>query len=109
MYGNCFVLDGSILSQYSADSSKSSGSNTANGGVGRSESSESELDDGCRGSPRMQRKRKSRQKRRHHSSGDKPTVVAAETLEVIEELSYLDTLPEVLLLTPLIINNSISS
>lgn len=43
----------------------------------------------------MQRKRKSRQKRRHHSSGDKPAATTVETPEVIEELSYLDTLPEV--------------
>ncbi|CAD7089983.1 unnamed protein product [Hermetia illucens] len=86
------VEEASVFLQFSPDSKSSSGSShsTIGAGSGRTDSSDSDLDDRCRGSPKTPRKRKPRHKRRHHSHGDKVAHIENE----VDELAYVDTLPE---------------
>lgn len=58
---------------------------------GRTDSSDSDIED--KGSPRLSRKRKQRSKQRHHSNSDKSTNDGAAN-EIPDELAYVDTLPE---------------
>ncbi|KAJ6639486.1 Tubby-related protein 4 [Pseudolycoriella hygida] len=69
-------------------SSSASSHSTMNG---RTDSSESEMDDGCKGSPKLIRKRKQERKRKGLSNGEKTTT---QDNEVSDELAYVDTLPE---------------
>ncbi|XP_055700227.1 tubby-related protein 4 isoform X2 [Phlebotomus papatasi] len=93
------VENSSIFFSYSPDSKSSSGSSHSTGGgttTGRSESSDSDLDDGCRGSPRLQRRRKIRSKRKPASAqnGSDKSGQNHESGEGSDELAYVDTLPE---------------
>lgn len=58
---------------------------------GRTDSSDSDVDDGCKGSPKLARKRKQERKRKCASTGEKSTT---QEHEVSDELAYVDTLPE---------------
>lgn len=58
---------------------------------GRTDSSDSDVDDGCKGSPKLTRKRKQERKRKSASTGEKS---ATQEHEVSDELAYVDTLPE---------------
>lgn len=58
---------------------------------GRTDSSDSDVDDGCKGSPKLTRKRKQERKRKCVSNGEKSTT---QEHEVSDELAYVDTLPE---------------
>lgn len=87
------IDNSSVFLQFSPDSKSSSGSSQSTTGInGRTDSSDSDYDDRCRGSPNTPRKRKCRSKRRHHSNNnDKAN--NTET-EITDELAYVDTLPE---------------
>ncbi|KAG4077882.1 hypothetical protein HA402_013816 [Bradysia odoriphaga] len=58
---------------------------------GRTDSSDSDVDDGCKGSPKLTRKRKQERKRKSASTGEKSST---QDHEVSDELAYVDTLPE---------------
>ncbi|XP_059611899.1 tubby-related protein 4 [Phlebotomus argentipes] len=93
------VENGSIFFSYSPDNKSSSGSSQSTGGgttTGRSESSDSDLDDGCRGSPRLQRRRKTRARRKPQNiaNGSEKSGQTHEGGEGNDELAYVDTLPE---------------
>lgn len=90
---NIFLLDSGVFLPYSdsvgTKSSSASSHSTINTN-GRTDSSDSDVEDGCKGSPRLSRKRKQRSKQRHHS--DKSANDGGN--EVPDELAYVDTLPE---------------
>lgn len=78
-------------------SSGSSSQSTSGGGMG-SDTSESDRDEGCTGSPRMQRRRKKRHHKKEQnekppSSSGPACITSFEFPE--DELAYVDTLPEV--------------
>ncbi|XP_061393399.1 tubby-related protein 4 [Musca vetustissima] len=78
----------------SSSSSSQSTSTTANG---RTDSSDSEYDDGrLRGSPHTPRKRRIRQQKRHGNGHDRNTLTTTSNdgSDALDELAYLDTLPE---------------
>lgn len=58
---------------------------------GRTDSSDSDIDDGCKGSPKLARKRKQERKRKSAGTGEKSST---QDHEVSDELAYVDTLPE---------------
>lgn len=90
-----FVLDYLVSSPESKSSSSSS--NSASAGGATTDSSESEREDGCTSSPRMQRKRK-RKHKNHFSSythNERHSYQRTEQDSEHEDLSYVDTLPEV--------------
>uniref|UniRef100_A0A1B0CQE9 SOCS box domain-containing protein n=1 Tax=Lutzomyia longipalpis TaxID=7200 RepID=A0A1B0CQE9_LUTLO len=97
------VESSSIFFPYSPDSKSSSGSSQSTGGgttTGRSESSESDLDEGCRGSPRLQRRRKIRSRRKGANNAQNGSDKSGQSNEGgaggegSDELAYVDTLPE---------------
>ncbi|XP_037943948.1 tubby-related protein 4-like, partial [Teleopsis dalmanni] len=91
------VNDSSVFFQYSPDSKSSSGSSqsTTTGNSGRTDSSDSEYEDRCRGSPRTPRKRKIRQKKRPTGNTDRTTGSGVTNdPDSLDELAYVDTLPE---------------
>lgn len=73
----------------------SASSNSTSGGGGNSDSSDSDRDDGCRGSPRLQRKRKRKMKNSNVPNHDRLSFQRVEQEAEHEDLSYVDTLPEV--------------
>ncbi|XP_073818171.1 WD40 superfamily protein Tusp [Musca autumnalis] len=77
----------------SSSSSSQSTSTTANG---RTDSSDSEYDERIRGSPHTPRKRKIRQQKRHGNGHDRNTLTTGSNdgSDALDELAYLDTLPE---------------
>lgn len=75
--------------------SSSASSNSTSGGGGNSESSDTDHEDGCTGSPRMQRKRKRKLKNCNVPNHDRFPFQRAEQEIEHEDLSYVDTLPEV--------------
>lgn len=58
---------------------------------GRTDSSDSDVDDGCKGSPKLTRKRKQERKKKCLTNGEKSST---QEHEVSDELAYVDTLPE---------------
>lgn len=94
---NLSSVDSGVFLPYSdsvgTKSSSASSHSTINTN-GRTDSSDSDIEDGCKGSPRLSRKRKQRSKQRHHSSSDKSTNDGAAANDVPDELAYVDTLPE---------------
>lgn len=102
-YDYCsIVIDALESSEYfqhspgskSSSSSSQSTSTTANG---RTDSSDSEYEDRMRGSPHTPRKRKARQQKRHGPSNERTTLstTSNDGSETLDELAYVDTLPEV--------------
>lgn len=83
--------------QYSPEWKSSSGSSqsTTTGQSGRTDSSDSEFEDRYRSSPRPLRHRKLRQKKRNQSNGEKYSVNTNTDPDSLDELAYVDTLPEV--------------
>lgn len=75
--------------------SSSASSNSTSGGGGNSETSDSDHEDGCTGSPRMQRKRKRKLKNSNVPNHDRFPSQRTEQENEHEDLSYVDTLPEV--------------
>lgn len=105
-YVTILSLDSNFFLQYPASlgGKSSSGSSNSTLGIGRTDSSESEMDDSFIRSPRLQRKSKSKSRRRNYSNNvsnsnnnnnntETPTH-AQDSTEVIDELAYIDTLPE---------------
>ncbi|XP_049821138.1 tubby-related protein 4 isoform X2 [Aethina tumida] len=77
----------------SADSkSSSSSSNSASGGGCVTDSSDTEREEGCTGSPRMQRRKKRKNKNTYLSYNERQFLKQDDTDQ--EDLSYVDTLPE---------------
>nr|XP_022905081.1 tubby-related protein 4-like [Onthophagus taurus] len=76
--------------------SKSSGSSSysTSGGNLASDSSDSEMDDGCTGSPRMQRRKKKRNKSYTRFGNPEKNSGPSSGDAEPEDLSYVDTLPE---------------
>lgn len=89
-----FVLELGVFLPYSdsvtTKSSSASSHSTINTN-GRTDSSDSDVDDGCKGSPKLSRKRKQERKRKSVNNGEKS---ATQEHEVSDELAYVDTLPE---------------
>lgn len=75
--------------------SSSTSSNSTSAGGANSESSESDREDGCTGSPRMQRKRKRKIKNSNVPNHERLSFHRTEQDIENEDLSYVDTLPEV--------------
>ncbi|XP_058974169.1 tubby-related protein 4 isoform X2 [Musca domestica] len=77
----------------SSSSSSQSTSTTANG---RTDSSDSEYDERLRGSPHTPRKRRIRQQKRHGNGHDRNTLTTTSNdgSDALDELAYVDTLPE---------------
>lgn len=94
-------LEGSEFFQYSpgSKSSSSSSQSTSTTANGRTDSSDSEYDERVRGSPHTPRKRKVRQHKRHGNGNDRNTLTTTSNdgSDALDELAYVDTLPEVLL------------
>lgn len=94
-------LEGSEFFQYSpgSKSSSSSSQSTSTTANGRTDSSDSEYDERIRGSPHTPRKRKVRQQKRHGNGNDRNnlTTTSNDGSDALDELAYVDTLPEVLL------------
>ncbi|KAH8383745.1 hypothetical protein KR009_010359 [Drosophila setifemur] len=97
------VNDTPLYFQYSAEAKSSSGSSqsTTTGNSGRTDSSDSDYDERSRfGSPRTPRKKRVRPKRRHQA-GDRLSTSGggggggANDPDSLDELAYVDTLPEV--------------
>ncbi|XP_017478424.1 PREDICTED: tubby-related protein 4 [Rhagoletis zephyria] len=89
--------DSPVFFQYSPEWKSSSGSSqsTTTGQSGRTDSSDSEFEERYRGSPRGQRQRKTRQKKRQsQSNGDKHSMSTTADQDSLDELAYVDTLPE---------------
>ncbi|XP_055849597.1 tubby-related protein 4 isoform X3 [Episyrphus balteatus] len=89
------IEDSSIYSHYSSDTKSSSGSGSHQSGTGfsgRTDSSDSEYEERFRGSPRTPRKRKTRSKKRNINAAE--TRVNGVESENLDELAYIDTLPE---------------
>lgn len=80
----------------SESKSSSSSSNSASAGGCNSDTSDSDREDGCTGSPRMQRRRKRKNKYYSHvTHQDRQSYQRPEQDSEHEDLSYVDTLPEV--------------
>lgn len=94
-----FLIEFGIPMQLSPES-KSSSSQSTSGALG-SDSSDSDREEGCTGSPRMQRRRKRRNKSRssvtYNERQSGPSSGEADS----EDLAYVDTLPEVNYFMPL--------
>ncbi|KAK5649822.1 hypothetical protein RI129_000851 [Pyrocoelia pectoralis] len=89
------VEDFGIQLRWSPES-KSSGSSvqSTNGSGALTESSDSDREEGCAGSPRMQRRRKRRNKSQHRTNQqEKPQTHVSNDGEG-DDLAYVDTLPE---------------
>lgn len=95
--------DSNIFVQYSSSFGVKSppASSISTLGVGRTDSSESEMDDSFIGSPRSQRKAKPRSRRRTNTvnsniinNNNESTPQSLDLPEIIDELAYIDTLPE---------------
>ncbi|KAL9892968.1 WD40 superfamily protein Tusp [Glossina fuscipes fuscipes] len=79
-------------SKSSSTSSQSASSTTGNG---RTDSSDSEYDERGRSSPQALRKRKARQKKRSGANSERNTLTpGSNDSDVLDELAYVDTLPE---------------
>ncbi|XP_030371459.1 tubby-related protein 4 isoform X2 [Scaptodrosophila lebanonensis] len=92
------VNDSSLYFQYNTEGKSSSGSSqsTTTGNSGRTDSSDSDYDERFRyGSPRTPRRRRVRPKRRNQP-GERVTSAAgaANDPDSLDELAYVDTLPE---------------
>lgn len=79
--------------------SKSSGSSShsTSGGNLASDSSDSDKEEGCAGSPRMQRRKKKRNKSHSRTPVSERQSGQSSGDPEPEDLSYVDTLPEVIL------------
>ncbi|XP_029406697.2 tubby-related protein 4 [Bactrocera dorsalis] len=88
--------DSPVFVQYSPEWKSSSGSSqsTTTGQSGRTDSSDSEFEERYRSSPRPLRHRKLRQKKRNQSNGEKYSVNTNIDPDSLDELAYVDTLPE---------------
>ncbi|XP_004533612.1 tubby-related protein 4 [Ceratitis capitata] len=88
--------DSPVFLQYSPEWKSSSGSSqsTTTGQSGRTDSSDSEFEDRYRSSPRPTRQRKMRQKKRNQCNGEKYSVNTNADPDSMDELAYVDTLPE---------------
>uniref|UniRef100_A0A1I8NNM3 SOCS box domain-containing protein n=1 Tax=Stomoxys calcitrans TaxID=35570 RepID=A0A1I8NNM3_STOCA len=77
-------------------SSSSSSQSTSTTATGRTDSSDSEYEDRIRGSPHTPRKRKIRHQKRHGNGHDRNTLTTGSNdgSEALDELAYVDTLPE---------------
>ncbi|XP_075145839.1 WD40 superfamily protein Tusp [Haematobia irritans] len=77
-------------------SSSSSSQSTSTTATGRTDSSDSEYEDRIRGSPHTPRKRKIRQQKRHGNGHDRNTLTTGSNdgSDALDELAYVDTLPE---------------
>ncbi|XP_068631348.1 tubby-related protein 4 [Battus philenor] len=75
-----------ILNTSSSSSSSGAGSSGSSLGGSSSCSSDSEKEDGCTGSPRLQRRRRARERRKARKNGEKD--------DTPDELAYIDSLPE---------------
>lgn len=94
-----FLTDNSLYFQYAAEAKSSSGSSqsTTTGNSGRTDSSDSDFEERSRfGSPRTPRKRCVRAKRRNQN-GDRASAGGSGNADPdsLDELAYVDTLPEV--------------
>ncbi|KAJ8984756.1 hypothetical protein NQ317_005021 [Molorchus minor] len=93
-----FVIFDPQLEDYPVNSSESKSSSSSNSGGGtgcNSDTSDTDREDGCTGSPRMQRRRKRKHKYYSHSMHhDRQVYHRAEQDNDHEDLSYVDTLPE---------------
>ncbi|KAH8280042.1 hypothetical protein KR018_001840 [Drosophila ironensis] len=93
---NYIFIDTPLYFQYSAEAKSSSGSSqsTTTGNSGRTDSSDSDYDERSRyGSPRTPRKKRVRPKRRNQA-GDRLSSGGANDPDSLDELAYVDTLPE---------------
>lgn len=90
------VSDFGIQLRWSPES-KSSGSSvqSANGSGALTDSSDSDREDGCTGSPRMQRRRKRRNKSRGRTGVPEKQSGQSSGETDGDDLAYVDTLPEV--------------
>uniref|UniRef100_A0A1A9Z234 SOCS box domain-containing protein n=1 Tax=Glossina pallidipes TaxID=7398 RepID=A0A1A9Z234_GLOPL len=92
------VNDSDVFSQQSPgskSSSTSSQSASSTTGNGRTDSSDSEYDERGRSSPQALRKRKARQKKRSGANSERNTLTpGSNDSDVLDELAYVDTLPE---------------
>ncbi|XP_053946460.1 tubby-related protein 4 isoform X1 [Anastrepha ludens] len=88
--------DSPVFLQYSPEWKSSSGSSqsTTTGQSGRTDSSDSEFEERYRSSPRAPRQRKTRQKKSQHGNGDKNSMNTTIEPDSLDELAYVDTLPE---------------
>lgn len=89
-----FVLEMGVFLPYSESVTTKSSSASSHSTIntnGRTDSSDSDVDDGCKGSPKLTRKRKQERKRKCVSNGEKSST---QEHEVSDELAYVDTLPE---------------
>lgn len=90
------VLDFGIQLRWSPESKSSGSSIQSNNGSGvLTDSSESDREDGCAGSPRMQRRRKRRNKSRGRTSQTEKQSGPSSGDTDGDDLAYVDTLPEV--------------
>lgn len=82
--------------QWSPDSGKSSASSqSTSGGGAHSDSTDSDREEGCSGSPRMQRRKKRRNKNGNRVMQPERQMGQSSGDCDAEDLAYIDTLPEV--------------
>lgn len=95
-----YFPDFGIAINWSSESKSSSSAPSTNGSGAITDSSESDREDGCTNSPRMQRRRKRRIKSRGRSAQSEKSGHSGQSSGDgdAEDLSYVDTLPEVRLL-----------
>lgn len=90
-----YFVDFNLHVQLSRDYKSSSSSQSTSGGGLESDSSDSDRGDGCAGSPRMQRRRKRRNKSQSRTLQAEVHRGQIPAELDVEDLSYVDTLPEV--------------